>query len=898
MSTLVSPGVRVTVTDESIGVPSSEGTIPFIMIATQENKLDPSGTEIAEGTLAENAGRIFTITSQRELLQTFGNPTFYSVGGTQLHGFELNEYGLLAAHSYLGVSNRALVMRANVDLAQLQASVTAPAGELTAGTHWFDLSESRFGLFSFNAGTGKFESETVRIINSEDDILLNGFPKQSIGLNGEFAVVTARTTNRIFNKIAGVWLQVGEAAWRTTTSLDFQYASHTNIPTTRSDTSALQNGDLWIKTTPPDNGALYVVNVFDGAAGQFIQLDAPLFATRNEAVDFYTLPLIEEGNLFVHFNPLTPLAGSAAEHHILRWNGETLTEAVGTVENPTVSTNDQLIINGTTVTFTSTTLEDVVADINNAGITNIEAFIFDNKLRVVNKVAKDIVFDNGAFATTLPTTALGLNLLYTNWEQLVYEANLSEPSPDPDPGTLWFSSNLQVDILRNNGLGVWEDYSPTHGTVFLQPSQPTSPSAGDLWIDSSDLENYPVIWRFDGAEFVLIDNTDQTSPEGIVFADARPDPADPLDADAPDPLNFPAGMLLFNTRYSTFNVKEFVPDYTFEGTLIGDRFVTISGLKPDGSPWMGRRAVKQVIVMKMAAELAGNEDIRADDIFFNLIAAPGFVELIDEMVSLNVDRRQTAFVIGDSPFRLRARGTDIVSWATNAPGAASNSEEGLVTSDTYLGVYYPSGLSTNLDGAEVVVPPSHMVLRTMAFNDQVAFPWFAPAGFQRGVVSNATTAGFITSEGEFQQVALSDGLRDTLQLNNINPIAFFINRGLVVFGQKTRHPVASALDRINVARLTNFIRSQAEELARPFLFEPNDAQTRKSAKAVFDSFLAELVTLRGVGDFLVVLDETNNTPARIDRNELWIDIAISPIRSAEMIFIPVRIRSTGADLTI
>ena len=117
----------------------------------------------------------------------------------------------------------------------------------------------------------------------------------------------------------------------------------------------------------------------------------------------------------------------------------------------------------------------------------------------------------------------------------------------------------------------------------------------------------------------------------------------------------------------------------------------------------------------------------------------------------------------------------------------------------------------------MVVPPSHIAMRTIAFNDQVAFPWFAPAGFTRGLVDNSTSVGYITPEEEFQAVTLSEGQRDTLYSNKINPIAFIPNRGLVVFGQKTLSPVASALDRINVARLIVYLRYQLDNLAKPFL---------------------------------------------------------------------------------
>ena len=196
-------------------------------------------------------------------------------------------------------------------------------------------------------------------------------------------------------------------------------------------------------------------------------------------------------------------------------------------------------------------------------------------------------------------------------------------------------------------------------------------------------------------------------------------------------------------------------------------------------------------------------------------------------------------------------------------------------------------------GNNVVVPPSHGMLRTLALSDQVSFPWFAPAGTRRGGITNASASGFVDAEGEFKSIALNEGQRDTLYSLNINPITFLTGAGLVNFGQKTRAKNASALDRINVARLVIYLRSQLKKLAKPYIFEPNDKITRDEIKAQVDSLMLELVSQRALYDFLVVCDESNNTPARIDRNELYVDIAIEPVKAVEFIYIPLRLKNTG-----
>ena len=210
-----------------------------------------------------------------------------------------------------------------------------------------------------------------------------------------------------------------------------------------------------------------------------------------------------------------------------------------------------------------------------------------------------------------------------------------------------------------------------------------------------------------------------------------------------------------------------------------------------------------------------------------------------------------------------------------------------------MAMFYPSGLTTDVTGNNIVVPASHMMLRTIAVSDAVSFPWFAPAGTRRGGITNASAAGFVDAEGEFKSIALNEGQRDTLYSNNINPITFLTGAGLVNFGQKTRAKNASALDRINVARLVIYLRSQLKKLAKPYIFEPNDKITRDEIKAQADSLMLELVSQRALYDFLVVCDESNNTPSRIDRNELYLDIAIEPVKAVEFIYIPLRLKNTG-----
>lgn len=516
----------------------------------------------------------------------------------------------------------------------------------------------------------------------------------------------------------------------------------------------------------------------------------------------------------------------------------------------------------------------------------------------------------------------------------------------------------EVDILVHNGntwVGYRANGSPfaespssrTGYTPIVAASNPYNDEieTGDLWISTADLENYPTIYRYnadltdirdESQRWVLVDKTDQVTEDGVLFADARygdsgargntaasiEDLVDSnyLDFDAPDPALYPRGMLLWNTRRSGGNVKKYVNNYVdtsvdnarfdadnspsgnaYEagesqaGYTQADRWVTASANNEDGSGSFGRKAQRKVVVQALKAAVDTSSEIRDEERRnFNIIACPGYPELLSNLINLNIDRGITAFVVGDTPLRLEADATSLIEWGSNANLVTDNGDDGLVSYDEYAALFYPNGFTTDLGGSNAVVPASHMMLKTIALSDQVSYPWFAPAGTRRGGITNATAVGYIdATSGEFQSIALNNGQRDTLYDLKINPITFFNGIGLVNYGQKTRARNASALDRINVARLTVYLRSQLNKLARPFIFEPNDKITRDEVKQAVESLLLELVGLRAIYDFAVVCDETNNTPTRIDRNELWVDIAIEPVKAIEFIYIPLRVKNTG-----
>ena len=762
-------------------------------------------------------------------------------------------------------------------------------------------------------------------------------------------------------------------------------APHTNVPAYKTGgTAEVPSGSIWIKTTKPNGGADFSVKQYNSDTQLWGAVSTPMYATPEAALfgldkaggganllvgDLYVKANNEEQSPILANFRIFERAASGATSVV---GDKIATQLLANTYSFALEETKAGSLTRTTKTITVTTLgastdaDVIAAGINAAAFTNVVALVdATNKVVIQHKTGGDIrIADTDGLLALAGFVATGSNkkanlytapsgdttngLVVSNWKPLVATASPDAPASLTADGELWYSSVVdEADIMVHNGSNGWQGYLTVYPNTnatgpIVSATEPdtqtdgvTALVEGDLWIDTSDIENYGTVYRYNAtlAKFVLLDKTDQTSENGILFADARWSTnggtatahaagdiedllvSDYLDTDAPDPALYPEGMLLWNTRRSGFNVKRFVRnhvDTTGDNTrhqvigLGGDledesmslyyphRWVTDSSNQADGSGSFGRHAQRKSVVQALQAMVNGNQDIRDEESRqFNLIATPGYPELIGEMITLNYDRRLTAFVVGDTPARLTPDATSLNEWATNVNLALEDNDDGAVSRDEYMAMYYPWGFTSDNAGNNVVVPPSHMALRTIILNDQVAFPWFAPAGTRRGGVTNATSSGYVTSEGEFQSVALNTGQRDTLYSNNINPITFISGAGLVVFGQKTRARNASALDRINVARLTVYLRGQLELLARPYLFEPNDKITRDQVKAAADALLLELVGLRALYDFLAVCDESNNTPARIDRNELHLDIAIEPVKAIEFIYIPLRIKNTG-----
>ena len=285
-----------------------------------------------------------------------------------------------------------------------------------------------------------------------------------------------------------------------------------------------------------------------------------------------------------------------------------------------------------------------------------------------------------------------------------------------------------------------------------------------------------------------------------------------------------------------------------------------------------------------------NSIFRSDRFDYNLALTPGYWESTDSLVALSQDMENEIFIIADTPFDRAPTGPNgMVEWATDNK-----------ILNTYVAYYYPHGLADNTDGATIMSSAASSALRVYAFNDQQTELWYAPAGPNRGTAPHLSSIGYVSgtlgTATTWNENDIDKGTQDTLFAIDINYFANIINRGILIMSQNTTSSTSSALDRVNVARLTAFIKRRLRRRLFDFLFDPNDTLTRQNVKATTDSFLSTLVGRRGLFDFATQVDDNNNTADVIDRSELIVDIAIKPTKAVEFILVDLRLVRTDANI--
>jgi len=269
-----------------------------------------------------------------------------------------------------------------------------------------------------------------------------------------------------------------------------------------------------------------------------------------------------------------------------------------------------------------------------------------------------------------------------------------------------------------------------------------------------------------------------------------------------------------------------------------------------------------------------------DEYLFNLLLTPGlFLAGGNAAINLGANNADPIAVCEGRADALAV--VDTVPYGGTITGAATAAN---ASNSSYAATYWPwCQVFSSAMGKLVWVPASVLMGGVFAFNDEVSAPWFAPAGITRGGIPNVVKVE--------RKLSLND--RNVLYQDNVNPLATFPGEGVVVFGQKTLQQKASALDRVNVRRLLISLKNYIGAVGRSLVFEQNTAVTRNRFLNQVNPYLDNVVQKQGLYAYKVVMDESNNTPDVVDRNQLIGQIYIQPTKTAEFVILDFTILPTG-----
>jgi len=274
----------------------------------------------------------------------------------------------------------------------------------------------------------------------------------------------------------------------------------------------------------------------------------------------------------------------------------------------------------------------------------------------------------------------------------------------------------------------------------------------------------------------------------------------------------------------------------------------------------------------------------------NLLAIPGIRDsLVTDVAADGAKSNSLIMFVMDIPFYDQSTNR-LYKDSDNKPDVRETAEafDSRAVDNNYAATYFPDVvIDDNLNNRRVPVPSSVAAVTAIGFNDRVGYPWFAPAGFNRGALDIVTNTSSRLTAGD----------RDTLYDARINPIATFPNGGgrstFVIFGQKTLQLARSALDRVNVRRMLLEVKRQVTQVANRILFEPNNAATRAKFVGQITPLLALVQSQAGIESFSIVCDDSNNTSEDVEANKMNGRIVLVPTRAVEFISIDFIITNSG-----
>jgi len=302
----------------------------------------------------------------------------------------------------------------------------------------------------------------------------------------------------------------------------------------------------------------------------------------------------------------------------------------------------------------------------------------------------------------------------------------------------------------------------------------------------------------------------------------------------------------------------------------------------EGSAEDGTNSTLNSVVIGEPEDKTGIYALDDDNLNISIALVPGFTNQRIQNALITLAESSQNFIAAVAPPYGTATVQDAVNWMNGKSGLRTAS-----INNSYVAVYWPwVQVFSVYDEKDRWLDPAIYAVRQMAFTDAVSEPWFAPAGFNRGRLSKPIDTEIILSQGD----------RDTLYDNNINPMVKFFPEGITIFGQKTAKRIPSATDRINVRRLMIYLRKTLLASSRSFVFEPNDSITWENIKGVCEDILRDIASRRGIAEYRVICDDTTNTPLRVSRRELWCKIILRPVEAAEYIIFEVNLTNNTSKL--
>lgn len=511
-------------------------------------------------------------------------------------------------------------------------------------------------------------------------------------------------------------------------------------------------------------------------------------------------------------------------------------------------------------------------------------------------------------ATQIP---LGVgNMLATEWARnmveppIPYRQSIADgvgSKKIPNSSYYWGLQNTRVDSatqpnasrILNDSIGAYSKYYPSFATA--RTAMWVGDNAGAVDVDGTVLDSD----RFNNNKFTLeriqvhTSSTDVVDAREWAFANYRRDGV--LQSMLKSDGTYDTGRFLNVSKdfgsIASFKYFKFTMPVQggFDGVNIFDkdkaRLLDVAAKREMDDESQGEVEGPTVSAYDKAIDVMAEKS----NVEIQLLAIPGIREtrVTDEAIA-KTEQRFDALYIMDIEERDVENNVVTSSAQEISVGNTVEDLRGRALDTSFAAAYFPDTIITDpTTRTNVRVPPSVSVLGAMSLNDALAFPWFAPAGFTRGALSDV-----VDTAVNFNRANL-----DALYETDINPITKFPNQpDHVVFGQKTLQATDSALDRVNVRRLLIDIRRKVRQVADTFIFEPNRASTLARFSAAVNPILSQVQQQQGVVRYRVIIDTTTTTQADIENNTVRGKIFLQPTRSVEFISLDFVVTNNGTEI--